>query len=922
MSALDVTILVLGAALAAAAAAAWILLQELESNARTGAALRESEAWRRSLFEDAPVPYHEIDRQGVVRRVNQAECQLLGRPAAGIVGMPVWDLVAPETREACRRAVERKLAGEQPLVAFEREYVGRNGARIVAEIHESPIVDAAGKTVGIRSALLDVTARRQAEQACAHATRLLEAVVTASPLAIAAVARDGRVAAWNPAAEKMLGWTREKVLGQPPPGELQECLTQTIAGEPAEGVEVRLVRQDGGAVEADAWTAPLLGAVGQTQGAVILLADTARSKQAERALYEANETLNAVIEGSPIAVTVLDLEGRIRLWNPAAERIFGWSREEVLGRRSPIVPEGQCGNLAAIAAAIRAGETVEMTDLPALREDGSRALVSVWVAPLRDAQGNITGSLSLLADLSQRRREELEMRETERRFRDLFENAHDIIFSLDLNGGITSWNKAAEQATGYSRSEALQMNLADLLASHDTGRIHEITAVKLAGATGVEELAVITRDWRQLLWEVNVRLQFADGRPASLEGIARDVTERKRCADELTGKNLELSMALAAARQAAAAKSRFLANMSHEIRTPMNGIVGMSQLLLSSPLSVEQRECAATIRSSADSLLAVFEDVLDFSRMETGSLRLDPAPFPVETLFDKVRAMVEPRAREKGLAFSFDLDPALPRWLVGDAARLRQVLGNLIANAIKFTERGGVSVRLTLERETGSGAVLRADVRDTGIGIAQDDAARLFESFVQADDSATRRYGGTGLGLAICRKLVEMMGGRIGVESEPGRGSTFWFTVELPKAEGPAEVPDIEAAPRPGIHVLLAEDNEVNRRIVLRMLAKSGASIDAVANGREAVEAIGRTKYDLVLMDVHMPEMDGFAATAEIRRRQNGGPHIPIVAMTAKAMAGDREECLAAGMDDYISKPIRLEDLESALSRWTRQPAA
>ncbi|MDO3377233.1 response regulator [Geoalkalibacter halelectricus] len=531
---------------------------------------------------------------------------------------------------------------------------------------------------------------------------------------------------------------------------------------------------------------------------------------------------------------------------------------------------------------------------------------------------------------------EAALQESESRYRSLFENNHAVMLVIDpRDGAIVDANPAAARYYGWSVAELKSLNIKDINTLSPAEVEAEMTRARQAQRNHFH--------FSHRLADGGIRPVEVFSGPIQIKGrsllysIVHDITERRRAEEQLHAANAQLAEATQRARQLAAeaesanqAKSEFLANMSHEIRTPMNGVIGMTQLLLDSPLNEEQREFAQIIHGSAASLLSLLNGILDFSKIEAGKLELENVEVRLEELLKEIRALVGVRATAKGVKFTCSLDPRLPKLLRGDPTRLRQILINLADNAVKFTAEGEIAIHATPMDMVQDEVVVKFSVRDTGIGIAADAMERLFQSFSQGDSSIPRRYGGSGLGLAISSRLARLMGGDIGVQSNPGQGALFWFTARLGRAQ-PAQAPHPDRAPavRPasiaaGGRILLAEDNAINQRFAATLLTRMGLEVEAVDNGSVALDALAARPFDLVLMDVQMPGMDGLEATRRIRASSSPvvNSRIPIIALTAHALPGDRERCLQAGMNDYLSKPLDGAELRLALERWLPQTRA
>jgi PAS domain S-box-containing protein len=666
--------------------------------------------------------------------------------------------------------------------------------------------------------------------------------------------------------------------------------------------------------------------------------DVALRKQAKAVLLKAGALQKAIFNSANFSCIATDAKGVIQIFNVGAERMLGYTAAEVMNKITPAdISDPQEVIARAKALSIELATTItpgfealvfkasrgidDIYELTYFRKDGSRFPAVVSVTALRDAQDAIIGYLLIGTDNTAGKLVEAEQKQLDQRLRDqqfytrsLIESNIDALMTTDPSGIITDVNKQMEALTGCTRDELIGAPFKSYFTDPERAEAGIKLVLSEKKVTDYE-LTACARDGKQTVVSYNATTFYDRGR--TLQGVfaaARDVTERKRV-------EAELQQAKAAAESASQIKSDFLASMSHEIRTPMNAIIGIADLLAKTPLSPEQNKYVQIFRRAGDNLLHLIDDILDLSKVESSQLELERTGFSLNDLLEKVTEMVAVRAHEKGLALVCEIAPKAPIDLVGDPTRLRQVLLNLLGNAIKFTESGEVALRITPDGDSCVPGALRFTISDTGIGIPGEKLDTVFERFTQADSSTTRRYGGSGLGLTISKRLVELMGGSIWAESEAGKGSVFSFAVPLEIWAGArrraAEPVGTAPAPAlPALDILLVEDSVDNRTITVAYLQDTPYRVDIAENGAIACEKFAAGHYDLVLMDRQMPVMDGLTATRAIRawEQANHRPPTPIIALTAAALKGDQEKCMAAGCTAYLSKPLKQEVLLQAIT--------
>lgn len=720
----------------------------------------------------------------------------------------------------------------------------------------------------------------------------------------------------NAAFREMFGYNTREIFKIPveslleDPRKLKSILKRIRAHGFVEKEQIRLKRKDRRVFWCSMTWVAVKEKNGRTKYLDVVIEDIALQKHIEKELTESKELFRVVFDNSAAAITVIDKDEKIMAWNPFAEKMLEMNKEDLFNKPiRELYPPEEWRRLRSLR--IRHKGMLSDIETRIYKKDKSLLDVNMSISVLKNTSGHFYGAIGIMRDITNQKIAERRIKESENKIRIILDNSAAAITLTDENERIVSWNSYTEHLLGYKRKDLYLMPVSSLYPPQEWAKIRSEN-IRKTGSKHHLQTKVLLKSGRVMDIDLSINvLKDTNGKILGSVGIMQDITEQKQFQQMLLKAKL-------AAEEANNAKSLFLANMSHEVRTPMSTIMGMLDLTLDTQLSPEQKDNLGVAKDAADNLLSLLSDILDLSRVEAGKINLECIEFSLPHIVQSVCKGLSVLARNKDLELTWSIDSKVPELLEGDPIRLRQVLVNLINNAIKFTSKGKIDTKVNASSVSGEECQLLFSVTDTGIGIPKDKQEIIFNTFTQADDSTTRRYGGTGLGLAISKRLVEMMGGRIWVESEESKGSTFFFSAvfkykkEIFKRMDVSEekvVPAHEKQPLargiPNLRILLAEDNLVNQKIAARILEKQGWRVDTAVNGQEVLALLARESFDLILMDAQMPILDGLETTRIIRENEKKtGQYIPIVALTARAMEEDRPKCLAAGMDDYVVKPI------------------
>ena len=767
----------------------------------------------------------------------------------------------------------------------------------------------------------EINERLEAQEAMKSEKLYLEQLYESAQEAIVLMDIEGKIIRVNSEFTRLFGYSMDESVGNAiddlvvPEKHRDEGLSITNTAARGEKIVRETVRKckDGTNIYVSVLASPIT-IDNRVVAAYAIYRDITKRKQAEAALKESEERYRSVMEAAPDPIVVYDMEGRVTYLNSSFTTVFGWNLEELLGEKIDFVPEEHLPETEGAIERLMRGETIPAMPTKRKTKDGSLLDIQVSASTFMGSNRKPTGIVVIFRDVTANEKMAGALRESEERYRTLFEDSIDAIYLTTLDGDFIDANQSTLNLFGYSKEEMKALNARELYVDiHDMQDF--IERIEETGYVKDFEVTLKKKDGKKIncLFNVSARRDETD-KMVRYHGIIRDITESKQMLEELT-------QAKETAEAANTAKSQFLATMSHEIRTPMNAIIGMADLLKETQLTSEQRKYVTVFGSAGENLLNIIDDVMDISKVESGQLSLNLKAFDLSHIIENVRDVLTIQAQEKGLEITCHIAPEVPVALTGDPVRLRQILINLVGNAIKFSKVGSITMdvktqhRQPVEVEKDIGKIeLLFSVTDTGMGIPSSKIDLIFDNFTQVDASTTREHGGTGLGLSISKRLVEIMGGDIWVDSRMGKGSTFYFTVTFGIQTETPKSPDVaitdsekEQAELKPIQILLVEDTVDNQLLVKSYLKKTPYQLDIAENGLEAVKMFQLKKYDLVLMDIQMPVMDGYTATKKIRKWEisQNAKVTPILALTAFATHEDAEKSLAAGCTDHLTKPIR-----------------
>ncbi|MBD3181039.1 MEKHLA domain-containing protein [Candidatus Poribacteria bacterium] len=1155
------------------------LKKELSDHKQTEVKLRESESKYRDLFENASDIIQSVSPDGKFQYVNRAWMEILGYTEEEVKELNLSDIIHPDFIEKCMKVFEKVMSGAN-IDKVEAVFISKDGREIIVEGSVSCKMQN-GKPLSTRGIFRDVTSSRKAQEIIKESEERLRIILKSILTGVVLIdAETHKIVDANPIATEMIGLPEEEIIGKVChnficPSEQRGCPI-TDLGQEVDRSERILIKADGAKI-------PILKTVTTVyingkQHLVESFIDISERKKAEEKLIQSEEKYRTIFELSPEAIVLIDKNGCILDVNKRLDDWLGYHSEEIVGKgiiKLPFLTDTSKSIVTQKFSQRMTGQEIEPYELAFITKSGDEKIGRVFGSPIRDENGEIILDSVMISDITEYKKAENALRESEEMFRAVFETAKDCIFIKDINLKYIRVNPAMEELLGMTAEQIIRKTDEEIFGQKDKESL-DVDMRVLQGEVIVEEPKKEINNQNYTFHSVKVPLRDTDGDIVGLCGIVRDITDRKKSEEAIQRESAKLSAMISGmeegivfadaqnrivevnpyftnfvglskekiigktiwdfhhgealdnmrdfiknfqvnpgsmpliiqrdindahvilriqpiyrnnvydgvllnvidvtelvnarheAEEASKAKSEFLANMSHEIRTPMNGIIGMTELMMDTELTKEQKEYMEMIRSSGDSLLNVINDILDFSKIESGKLELEMVEFDLHDNLSEVLKALAIRAEEKGLELIYHILPDVPGKLIGDTGRLRQVLVNLVGNAIKFTEEGEIVIQVEKDSQSNDDVLLHFSVSDTGVGISTEKQKVIFEAFSQADNSITRKFGGTGLGLTISSQLVQMMGGHIWVNSKLNFGSIFHFTarfelqkssqhslessipkdfkdlkvlvvddtpvnrrilndvlnnwkmkpktvssgkealkimeeeknsgepfdllladVQMPIMDGYELVKkiredrnlsetkiimltsigqinndiyyslDIDAyLTKPvrqsellksivdvlnkeeliknkqirqdkskndklqyenKIRILLVEDNPVNQKLAIAILKKKYLDVTLANNGKQAVDIMEKENFDLVFMDVQMPEMDGFEATRIIREREKStGTHTPIIAMTAYAIKGDREKCLEAGMDGYISKPFKGKDVMDTIKEFTK----